>query len=331
MIVFEGTDGVGKTTLAQACAKLMLHRGTLTNYKAYSVLPAWWDYFHHYLHDIRPGTILDRFTASEAVYGPLFRQKINDNFTPLNRAVVARELQRVGTITVFVDAPDEIIKERISARGDKLFTIPQIIAAGQSFRDLMGTATAIPQPNKWDFTHTFKVRAPDPVLESDKFTALVRWIVEASEGMEKRQELFNTHTKIDASGTLYQPEVIIVGETQNDELGGPNRAFCAGRSSHYLHRLLLAAGLNPFRCLFVNALQRDGSDLPHHVMRLIREDTKGYPIVAMGKDAEKYCKRVDLVVNTFHHPSYLTRFRSGDFDKVAEEFSEVVKNGNWQK
>lgn len=119
LIIVEGVDGAGKTTLVNRLAAAIPFQDP--------------DIFHtlnpppgrhpilHYTHALdtyRPGSgahrILDRFHWSEAVYSPLRRglQSMPDHvFRALEDVLLS-----LGAIVIFCDAPVHIIRRRIESR-----------------------------------------------------------------------------------------------------------------------------------------------------------------------------------------------------------------------
>jgi hypothetical protein len=129
MIVIEGSDLVGKTTLAQALAV-----GDL-KYKHYSRLPDSHDRMFHYLPDIQAGLVLDRFYMSEPVYASVRGEDTLQK--PYHAVALDREVIAAGGVIVVVTADPQLIEERYSqAMVDsrhEMYDINQVQEANQLF------------------------------------------------------------------------------------------------------------------------------------------------------------------------------------------------------
>lgn len=113
-IVFEGCDGAGKTTLAQAAAQQL--NATLIH----AVLtPPGTDLLTAYSRQLdRDGRLVfDRCFLSELVYGPIYRG--TSRLTYQHMATLVRRVVDRNGIFVHVTAPPAEIRRRIAARGEK--------------------------------------------------------------------------------------------------------------------------------------------------------------------------------------------------------------------
>jgi hypothetical protein len=124
MIVIEGADGVGKTTLArELCHRLHL------GYEHYGMLPEGWRYFEDYMPSIRRDVVLDRFIMSELVYGTRLRRGCligEDEFRGLE-ALMALQ----GCLTVVIVAHHS----RLPKRDDK-FTGEQVWSVNELYSSM---------------------------------------------------------------------------------------------------------------------------------------------------------------------------------------------------
>ena len=104
LVIIEGPDGSGKTTLAQAIAE---RHGYV--YQHEGPPPPGEDLMLYYLrklivaHDLvvgkaARGVVFDRFAVGERVYGPLFRNK--DGLGPSGGAVFGAVAARIGAVQI---------------------------------------------------------------------------------------------------------------------------------------------------------------------------------------------------------------------------------------
>jgi thymidylate kinase len=113
-IVFEGCDGTGKTTLAEATAQNInasLIHSTLTPPGTDLVTT------YHCLLEPAGRLVFDRCFLSELVYGPLYRG--HTRLTYQHMATLVRHVVARNGIFVHVTAPANVIRQRLVARGER--------------------------------------------------------------------------------------------------------------------------------------------------------------------------------------------------------------------
>lgn len=132
IIIIEGADGVGKTTavnmlwrvimLEQGVEPRILHRG-----------PPQRDPLLEYTVDLEfdelnEWTICDRWHWGELIYGPLYRNA--SLLSGAGHVAIDEFLARRGALLIHLDAPTDVVLERVRERGDdyvRLEDIPRII------------------------------------------------------------------------------------------------------------------------------------------------------------------------------------------------------------
>ena len=131
LIVLDGCDGAGKTTLAAALANR--HGHSLVHA---ALTPAGTDLFAKY-HAIlaRPGPqVLDRSFVSELVYGPLDRGHSRLTFAQAARLAIAAA-QRGGILVHLTGQPDQIAA-RLLARDGRAPSMPRICALTSAYAEV---------------------------------------------------------------------------------------------------------------------------------------------------------------------------------------------------
>ena len=140
MLIIEGPDLVGKTTLCNELLKrLTSEEGARTYgqwpaiYGHFSRLPAGWNYFKSYLPYITRYTVMDRFHVSELVYGGVTRGKTH--ISPGGLRLLEALLTLAGSYTVLVTASDAFIERRFAdKKRDEMFKLEQILAVNARYK-----------------------------------------------------------------------------------------------------------------------------------------------------------------------------------------------------
>jgi thymidylate kinase len=117
LVICEGTDGSGKTTLANTLAIMTrgkyLHAGPPKRHPLVE--------YTEPLSSYAPGTgqdlICDRWHVGELVYGPLYRGR--SGLTHNQFRAVEDLLREKGALLVLCDEPIGVLVERLTARGEQ--------------------------------------------------------------------------------------------------------------------------------------------------------------------------------------------------------------------
>jgi thymidylate kinase len=138
ILIFEGADLVGKSTLAEEFARRM----------DAPVIKIRWDLMHPeaetrafakatiaLLVGLRPDAVFDRCYFSFYAYGPVLGYDVA--YMP---ALIKRFERVENARLVMLTAREEVLRERFAKEPDEWFTIDQIVAANARFPDLIALA-----------------------------------------------------------------------------------------------------------------------------------------------------------------------------------------------
>ena len=309
MIIVEGPDGVGKTTLCQKILQSWLHRKKdIRGFRRYGLLGPDFDYYWDYLNWIKPYMLVDRWTWSEMTYGPVMRGE--SKLPPLNRSVIARESHSMGAITIYLEGtPNYCLKHR--KPGDELAD-EIVVGAAREY--------------KAQFTNQHRALGRSPADHTILFTS----------GVDTRMEnlqligILETYDAIqycvrkgppDGHGlplSSTELQLVVIGDSINQEQKGFQRAFAKGPASEYLDKLLRDAYKDPCRCYMVNAWQPNNQPLNKHDLPNL-EKLPAKMVLALGRDAEQWCFKNAVPRVYLDHPSFLRRFRSKTYNSVVDE------------
>jgi thymidylate kinase len=130
LIIIEGIDCSGKTTLANAIAEIIqdrtnhdveiLHRGIPKEHPLDEYEIPLVDYDPNGTHSI----ICDRWHVGADIYGPIMRN--DDGLDSVQRWHMNRFLSAKGALLVYTEAPFDVLTERMSQRGEDYIKSEQI-------------------------------------------------------------------------------------------------------------------------------------------------------------------------------------------------------------
>lgn len=292
LIILEGPDGTGKTTLAGELEELIgarvLHRG-----------PPGQDVITEYARDIQwyqPGrgdhVVCDRWHLGEQVYGPILRG--GSRFSRETFAHVEKVLQRRGAVLVVLTAPGGELRRRIGKRGD----------------DLIGPERVDDLVHRYDLQFRVGTQLPRRIFSGQPPAAgdLLDW-ARIAEFEASALRLFITYVGPPA------PRYLVLGERRNGSPPYPDQAaFTPGPSTS--GRYLLSA--LPDRVLsgagFANACEENVVEL-WEVLRRPR-------VIALGVQAVDACRSEGLVCSSAPHPQFIRRF----YHRARGEYGALIED-----
>lgn len=131
MIVLEGPDLAGKSTLAEALFKRMVDsRRYCSMVRHFTKVPAHFDKYWGYASCVQRDVILDRFHMSHVVYRHV--EGAGHNLTPLRYELVDADITRVGGIVVVLAPPLDVLRSRHTDRPE-MYNLDHILKVGQEF------------------------------------------------------------------------------------------------------------------------------------------------------------------------------------------------------
>lgn len=111
MLIVEGNDCVGKTTVVNKLCKVLDEYGFPAIPQHFGILPTNWDYLRQYVPFINPHVVMDRFIMSEVVYGCGLRSKTR--LSPETYDRLQAKLTLSGSVNVVVACLDHDVYERL--------------------------------------------------------------------------------------------------------------------------------------------------------------------------------------------------------------------------
>lgn len=145
MIILEGPDLCGKTTLARALLKRLHSEEGYRKFGPYPAIyehfdapPTSWCFPKSYFPHIKRYSIHDRFHISELCYGVITRGA--SRLEPRGVRIVDALLALVGSLTVVITLKDAFLVQQWESKSrDEMFTLEQVRAVNEAYSKLPET------------------------------------------------------------------------------------------------------------------------------------------------------------------------------------------------
>lgn len=313
IVVVEGCDRVGKTTLCRRLEEEFRRRGHATRrLKASRPEPgvrALDEYAAPLLgYDQAAAWIVDRWHVGELVYGPLYRGK--SRLSSAQRVHVEQMLSARGAVKVHVTADAGTVRERMERDGEAFLKAVDAERVLREFEHYTSDG-----PHGW-----LRVRGDDSMGRT------VGMLVDLA---ASRAAMAAPVAAISPSyaGSL-QPDAVLVGDAPNhrgNERNPPYAAFTPwdGNSAEHLLLSLDAAGVDHAAYGYVNA-----NGAGENLLDLVRVLNQPR-LVTLGCNAELAVERAglaDLVAARLRHPQYEKRFKHHELSRYAEQLRDAIEN-----
>jgi len=140
MLIIEGSDLVGKTTLIKEICKLADEHDFPLIPQHFGLLPKSWDYLLDYLPYVIKHTAMDRFILSEVIYGETLRD--GSRIDPFTFNALQLYLKSKKSMTVIIAAEPEFFKTHVHKQmqyRDEVFKEEQICKVNDAFNSILVT------------------------------------------------------------------------------------------------------------------------------------------------------------------------------------------------
>lgn len=312
MIILEGPDRCGKTTVARILQRLLpgwsYRHHTKPPIKPYS-------YFGLFLADSVPNVIVDRLHWSELAYGNTYRggsELSYHEWRYLELMLLARQAR-----IIYLTDEIENIKERWNK--DEMFDVSGLEKLHGEYEALYYRTSAWRSyiPAYW---HTLK----DLVYDNKPTKILLNLINQEIDCTRRANQFINSAA---FCGLLDSPHFLLLGEQPGNaqmKKGdlGPHVALSHGKACEYLWLALDRIGLKWATGHYTNVSEFiDTCDLETFLLKLTPDR-----IVCLGEkaftEAKKACQKIpnnSMTIARVNHPSYVKRFLHNEFNQYCVE------------
>lgn len=300
LIILEGPDGAGKTTLANRLAELtgakLLRKGPIER-----------DVISEYTLDLqwyRPGqgedVVCDRWHLGEEVYGPILRG--GSTFDRATYHHVEKTLVTRGALLGVLMPPLKELVRRVEARGDDLVGAEHLPEIVKGYDEALRRV----QLPKIKFTSDYGV---------DFMASLLIRSARHLEEMSLRLNPYQTY-----AGDPH-PRWLLLGDTRNRNRGEPphEAALTPGpaTSGHFLLEALPTPVLHG--CGLANASEENVGEL----WQVLQKPGT----VALGVHAREVCEDADIKFGSVPHPQFVRRFHNAARAEYGQLIRETLLSG----
>lgn len=303
IIILEGIDKTGKTTLANLISKRY-------GFEIVKCSQPKGDPYIEYMTKLHQAegknVVFDRFYLGELAYGPVFRGKTQLSSEQCRNIELKAMSQ--GCIVIYCyDIPSKI-SERFKSDGETF-------AKDEHIQRLMELySRSMLETNLPVIYHQMKT--------DHDMTKNLKMII------DELKDITPTHVIKKAVGNQLNPKLILIGDKRNNNLDNKilnryksvSQVFDFGKSSTYLFNELKLAKFEIKDVMLVNQvdLKKDDIDFLSNLER------KSAFILSLGKNAKNKLKKLSssLVFFPINHPQYEVRFRPRSH-KLSNIFKEL--------
>jgi thymidylate kinase len=317
IIVLEGCDGAGKTTLAENLVKEaerrgwegeVWHRGVPVRHPLEEYeLDLEVDYPRTADERARRLIVADRWHLGQLVYGPLYRKDLKD-FDTGSAWHVDALLQSLGAVQLIVQPDPDLIKRRLKIRGEDYLQeghIDYVISAYERQAALWNKSTGV----------------LTTVPTDDDVRQLIDW-AECRSARADALIPFTTYV-----GPRY-PDLLLLGERHHNgrrsemESAKHHRAAFvpySATSGRWLANAIIESPLKDKAIGLANAGQEDVEKLIDTL-----DATGNMQIVTLGNAASKILDDLGIEHGAAPHPQYMRRFHYSSGPDYAAAILEVA-------
>lgn len=297
LVIIEGADKTGKTTLAKKIVEKFGY--SYAHFAAPGPDPG--REYADFLINLDKPTVCDRFYIGEQVYGPLLRGK--SVISNLQKATIERLCRYRGAILIWANTPIEVAQERLAKSKEEDVTLKENESAWYMFRDIIKEIPITPMC-AYDSSRTGALEKIlselDPVINTMRqMSGLARYYCSGI-------------------GTIFGNKMVVVGESINERVTWVGKPFDRGVSSEFLYSCMREANIPESRLYVCNA-----DKLTTEEAMFIRQgDTE--PWLALGEKAHQ--RLTDMMISHvwIPHPQYWKRFHN------SERVAYVVMLKKWR-
>lgn len=299
LVIIEGPDKAGKTTLAKEITKRFGY--CYSHFGAPGPDPG--REYADFLCKLERPTVCDRFYIGEQVYGPLLRGK--SLISNLQKAVLERLCRFRGAVLIYASTPLEVCQERLARSKDDDVTPVQNAIAWKMFQEIIKEIHIAPMC----LYDSSRAESLDVLL------AQIRPVLHTMHSLAGLAHIYCT-----GIGTIFGSKMVVVGESLNERVTWVGKPFDKGVSSEFLYSCMREAEIPEAKLYLCNA-----DKLTVEESMFIRQG-ETLPWLALGELAHAKLQELRIDHTWIPHPQYWKRFHANE----REEYVGMLKKWRFQ-
>lgn len=307
IVILEGPDGAGKTTLAQTLRRQLdavyIHHGSYATLRGDQIAQLYHQSIEPALTD-SANVVLDRSWLSEPIYGEVFRSGLNRT-APWHR-MLDRCLMSVPHLSVYLTADLDTLWSTVGERP----SVEMAKRREQLERVFLG------YERSYDAWCGNKLCLPRAGRGVDELADLVLKSLINFGPLARQTKLHDLGVIGNVCGTAPMKTALLVGDapSKKSTTNLPFVNHTLGGCSAWFAWYLKQQGVDEQRLTWVNAWQSDDTptdlDAVYSIMR-------GAPVFALGQVAARDLRTYNVPFTEVEHPQFMKRFR---YDHAHEEW-----------
>tara|TARA_R110002126_G_scaffold63580_8_gene162916 strand:- start:596 stop:1588 length:993 start_codon:yes stop_codon:yes gene_type:complete len=315
LIVIDGCDGTGKTTLAEAIIRRFDGVYIHNTYRWPTKMPLYHTAaLHRALKLSRTRlVVIDRLWMSEAIYAEVYR---NGSPWPQMGRMIDRIVRKSGGVYILTQSPSNHKEkfDKLKTEREEMYDDVELVR--QRFDQLFQGGLSGNDRDYAQQLSVFGMRLRNDVLpyrydiegkDLDSYIDLVMNVLYSRIGLQYAPAL-HLQTK-NFAGHLHEAEIIFVGDTANSKMRAVSWPFYDfGNCSEFFADALHSIGFDETRAVYINAHDDSG---PMYVNDCLR--VKPYmKVICFGNYAYDTMSSFTRKIHKVIHPSYAKRFNKRD-------------------
>ena len=311
IIVIDGCDGTGKTTLAQAICDRFNGVYIHNTYRWPSKMPLYHTAALHRAMKLARTqlVVIDRLWMSEAIYAEVYR---NGTPWPHMGRLIDRMIRKVGGVYILTQSPRDHQQKFEQLKSEREEMYDNVDRVRERFDQLFEGGFSGHDRDYAQQLSVFGMRMRDDVLpyrydvegrDLDVYIDMVMAVLE-SRWLKQYSPALYLHTK-NFAGHLHEAKIIFVGDKANSKFRAVSWPFYDfGNCSEFFADILHELSFDETKAVYINAHDGNG---PLYVNDCLRE--KPYmKVICFGNQAYDAMSQFTRRIHKVMHPSYAKRF-----------------------
>lgn len=301
MIIIEGPNNSGKTTLAKKLARILNYHHVHEGPPPQNIEPLKYYAEKALTRSLR--TVLDRFHLGNCVYPHL--KPGRKPFKTWEQHLIERILLAKGALLLCCSANIDFLRKKHDELNENFIKKDQIQQEIKLFETTI-QKTILPMISM-------------PLYHNNRF---IEYVLSFYDSLCRRSAAMSSY---ECSGNIYGGKIMLVGNQYGDGsyIGTSRKQAFAyhSNSSAYLHQVLELTKLNQQDFYITNAIKTSNDFVNKEMVHNENAAIKPGIVIALGKKAADLLKRCNIRHELIPHPQYYLRFKH---DKILE-YAKLIK------